>query len=184
MKRTTKKLSGTGLEQFLRRFYARYPAIDKTLARQLSRDGAATFSSVRIRHVAWYHWRDGERRRQGQTEGRALREEPAPAGDDPVSPVAVNGAAPDTVASANMEAAPFDPYAIGLIPTYQREGAGGLRAKLTGIDTLADLRKMARSQQVALPLELRGADADVDAVRDAIVAAVGKRIADRRAAAG
>ena len=80
--------------------------------------------------------------------------------------------------------APFDPYAIGLVPIYQREGAEGLSEKLAAIGSLDNLRKMARSQQVALPAELRGSDADIEAVRAAIVSAVGKRIANRRAAAG
>jgi hypothetical protein len=78
----------------------------------------------------------------------------------------------------------FDPYAIGLIPTFQREGAEGLLSKLISVSSIDNLRKMARSQQISLPTELRGADAEIEAIRAAIVAAVEKRIADRRAAAG
>ena len=83
-----------------------------------------------------------------------------------------------------MSQAAFDPYAFGLLPTYQREGASGLLAKLASITSMDNLRKMARAQQVSLPAELRSPDADIDAVRTAIVEAVGKRIANRRAAAG
>jgi len=80
-------------------------------------------------------------------------------------------------------AAGFDPYAFGLVPTFQREGATGLATKLNAITTVDDLRKMARAQQIALPADIRRGNVDAQAVRAAIVAAVAKRIADRRAAA-
>ena len=56
--------------------------------------------------------------------------------------------------------------------------------RLAEVSSPEHLRKMARAQQVALPADLRKAGADADAIREAIVKAVAKRIADRRAAAG
>lgn len=170
MKRTTKKLSGIGLELFLRRFYASYSGVDDTLARRLSKDSAKTFTSVRVRHIAWRDWRP--------------KHHAAAAVDTHPAPIDAPTPQPQTSTTAENTDTPFDPYAIGLIPIYQREGPEGLGAKLAGITSLDNLRKMARSQQIALPAELRGADVDIDAVRSAIIAAVGKRIANRRAAAG
>lgn len=81
-------------------------------------------------------------------------------------------------------AAAFDPYAIGLVPTFQREGRDGLVAKLGAIDTADNLRKMARAQQVMLPDAMRQGHIDAGALRTAIADAVARRIADRKAAAG
>ncbi len=184
MKGTTKKLSGIGLDLFLRRHYASYPEIDDALARKLSEDGVKTFASARVRRAAWRDWLSGNTAAKPALTREV--ESPPPATEPP--PIAEPAAKPPPVAvvvpPADTEAAPFDPYAIGLIPTYQREGADGLAAKLADVESLDNLRKMARSQQVALPADLRGADADIGAVRTAIVSAVGKRIANRRAAAG
>lgn len=195
MKRTTKKLSGIGLELFLRRFYGTYSEIDEQLADQLSKDGAKTFASLRVRRVAWRDWRP-DRKAVNQKPPSPSAEEPTkkaksaakpsrPARPVAAAPVTSPTASPATAAPAPSDTeAPFDPYAIGLVPIYQREGAEGLSEKLAAIGSLDNLRKMARSQQVALPAELRGQDADIEAVRTAIVSAVGKRIANRRAAAG
>lgn len=185
MKRTTKKLSGVGLELFLRRFYASYSGIDEKLARRLSKDSAHTFASVRVRRVAWRDWRPKQPAATTELASTAAKRPAASAAPQPIAPQpATSTTKPSTIPPAPRPDATFDPYAIGLVPTYQREGAEGLNAKLAAITSLDNLRKMARSQQVALPTELRGTDADIDAVRDAIVAAVGKRIANRRAAAG
>ena len=189
MKRTTKKLFGIGLELFLRRFYASYSGIDDALAAQLSKDGAETFASVRVRRVAWRDWRGRQAFGRPEALGRRLVGVPRSASATAAvkhnpEPTPVDVATAAEAALPAVDAAAFDPYAIGLIPTYQREGADGLMAKLAAIASIDNLRKMARSQQVALPAELRGPDADIDAIRGAIVAAVGKRIADRRAAAG
>ncbi|MGI9476556.1 MAG: hypothetical protein ACR2PI_07615 [Hyphomicrobiaceae bacterium] len=184
MKRTTKKLSGIGLELFLRRFYGTYSEIDDKLARQLSKDGANTFASVRVRRVAWRDWRPQPRSANGTLPAPPGTPE-APSVAKPPAAATPKPAAPTRAESGTIaDDAAFDPYAIGLVPVYQREGAEGLSEKLAAIGSLDNLRKMARSQQIALPSELRGSDADIEAVRAAIVNAVGKRIANRRAAAG
>ncbi len=104
--------------------------------------------------------------------------EPAPADTNPVPQSAAGSD------GGNDERAAFDSDAIGLLPTFQREGANGLMKRLAEITSADHLRKMARAQQVALPADLRKDGADADAIREAIVKAVAKRIADRRAAAG
>ena len=90
----------------------------------------------------------------------------------------------DPVAPATGQTALVDPYAIGLVPTFEREGANGLMRKLAAIASPDELRRMARAQHVALPPDLRRPEAEPDAIRAAIVAAVEKRITNRRAAAG
>lgn len=91
-----------------------------------------------------------------------------------------------TLAPAPAQAAdtPFDAYAIGLVPTFQREGRDGLIAKLGTIASVEQLRAMAKAQQIVLPQELRTGPVTPEALRTAVADAVAKRIADRRAAAG
>lgn len=86
-------------------------------------------------------------------------------------------------ANASATAEAFDPYAFGLIPIYQREGGAALRTKLDTIASVDHLRKMARAQQIGLPANIRRGEVSPETVRDAIMSAVEKRIADRRAAA-
>ena len=166
MKRTTKKLSGIGLELFLRRYFASYSGVDESLARRLSQDGAKTFASVRIRRMAWHDWRRRSPAVVAEPVAAASAREGAKTERLPstaaAKPVATSVAEPEPVAAAGDTGEAFDPYAIGLVPTFQREGANGLGAKLSEITSLANLRKMARSQQIALPAELRGEDADID----------------------
>jgi hypothetical protein len=182
MKRTTKKLSGIGLELFLRRVLFSYSGIDEPLARQLAQDGTRAFASVRVRRIAWHHWHRRPNTKKLQVNNASSLTPPAMAVPSSPHPIAPPPRIEETTVPQDTTA--FDPYALGLVPTFQREGADGLLAKLAYIGSIDDLRKMARAQQVALPAELRGADADINSIRNAIVEAVGKRIANRRAAAG
>ncbi len=182
MKRTTRKLSGTGLDRFLKRFFATQEGVDAGLARDLTEATAQAFASVRVKRAAW-----NTRRRPKKTEATSKTAvTPAKKKGTAATKKAAGAAKPPqaTRASTKSSTETFDPYAIGLVPVYQREGADGLRIRLSEILSTDNLRKMARAQQVALPKELRGPDAEIDDIRNAIVTAVGKRIADRRAAAG
>ncbi len=182
MRRTNRKLSGPRLKRFLQHFFRSQPGVDAALAERLVATSAALFASVRVRRTA------RPSAPPAAPVGSALPDQPAPTAPDPrYAKIAASlhgqeRAAPSSAPPA--EPAAFDPYSIGLVPTYQRQGPDGLRAKLAGIADVGDLRKMARAQQIVLPIELRAGEADADAVRDGIVAAVEKRIADRRAAAG
>ena len=184
MKRTTKKLSGVGLKLFLQRFYGSYAGIDEALAQKLSEDGAKTFASVRLRRLAWRNGQPAARSARNPTAPPAAPKATEPQADAEPTPVAPTPSPTPPPPAQTDSDLPFDPYAIGLVPVYQREGPEGLGAKLAAIPSLNNLRKMARMQQVALPAELRGDDADIEAVRAAIISAVAKRIANRRAAAG
>lgn len=161
MRKATRKISGPQLERFFRHYYAQEPGLDAQIAETLARRSVATFSSVQVR-------RDivGELGR-GAVVRRVVTRVPAPAADSP-----------------SVDGGDFDPYFIGLVPTFQREGREGLIAKLSGVAGIDQLRQMARAQQISLPAELRSGDVEAGALRVAIADAVEKRIADRRAAAG
>lgn len=92
--------------------------------------------------------------------------------------------APQSLAAQEAQAAGFDPYGVPLVPTFQRGGADALTDRLNSVQTVDHLRRMARAQQIALPAEIRRGEVAPEKVRAAIVRAVEKRIADRRAAAG
>lgn len=190
MRRTNRKLSGPGLKRFLQHFFRSQPGVDAALAERLVATSAALFASVRVRRTARPSARPAAPVGNGladQAVGNVLPDQPAPTSPDPrYAKIAASLHGQELAAQPSApptEPAAFDPYAIGLVPTYQRQGPDGLRAKLAGIADVGDLRKMARAQQIVLPIELRAGEADADAVRDGIVAAVAKRIADRRAAA-
>ena len=170
MKKSSKKLSGPGLTRFFKRFYQAQAGIDAATAERLAKISSQTFSSVGIRRVAWSE----------------MRSAPAQA----EKPAAVDRPAEKQPASDGREALAvpppgvFDPYCFGLVPIYQREGKSGLLTKLNTVESVDHLRKMARAQQIALPSELRSGEISLNVLREAIAAAVEKRIANRRAAAG
>lgn len=107
----------------------------------------------------------------------------------PTSDLPSAGADPHSAQTLAQPAGPddesgFDPFAFGIIPTLQREGEEGLRAHLAEIANIDHLRETAKAQQIVLPRELRKGDIPAETIRDAIVTAAIKRIADRRTAAG
>lgn len=188
MRRTTKKLSGPSLERFLRRFFKGQPGVDAAQADRLAASAKRTFSMVRVRAASGGS-AAGEDVRAPATEDAGQRG--ASSVSDKFARVASalsesrQTASPrDASGTPAPEPKPFDPYAFGLVPTFQRQGADGLLRMLATVDDVGDLRKLARAQQIVLPLELRSGEADADDVRRGILAAVEKRIADRRAAAG
>lgn len=81
------------------------------------------------------------------------------------------------------EAAPaddgFDPYTPNVIVVIRTKGRDAALAALAGITAPAQLRLLAREQQLGIEAELSAADE----IRQAIVAAAERRIANRRAAA-
>ncbi|MGI9422680.1 MAG: hypothetical protein ACR2PA_05770 [Hyphomicrobiaceae bacterium] len=171
MTRLVKKLSGPSLHRFFKRYYRSQQELDDQQADRLANVAIRTFSSVRVRRLppARASARAQPRTRkpkQPQTEQAVAR--PPVAKDEPTA----------------TTAKPFDPYSFGLVPVYQREGRDGLLTRLGDVDQPDHLRKMARAQQIALPAELRDGKIDLEVLREAIAAAVEKRIASRRAAAG
>lgn len=178
--KAAKKLSGPSLNRFFRRFYQSQAGLDPQIAEQLTTISVRTFSSVRIRRIAW---------RQVHTSTAVRRAVKPDTGVAPAQPETTKPKPVETpsVQAAAAEQAPtktFDPYSFGLVPIYQREGREGLLTKLATVETPDNLRKMAKAQQIALPADLRNGDIAVETLREAIAAAVEKRIANRRAAAG
>lgn len=184
MKDKTLKLTGPGKDRFLERFFAAESGLDATAAKRLLARSRSTFLSIRVLKGVAYPPAQGIRRKPARIGPHATPHVP------PSEPASLKPAAPapspaQTAAATPPAADPaFDAYAIGLVPTFQREGRDGLIAKLAAIDRLDHLRQMSKAQQIVLPADLRTGDASLDAVRAAIADAVAKRIADRRAAAG
>jgi type IV secretory pathway VirB10-like protein len=214
MKRHTRKLSGPGLDRFFQRFFRRQPGLAPEEADRLAKISSRTFASARIRTVALQALMSAPRkakpaRRADQTVLRdGPREAPPTTAEPATEPVAAatpsptpqppptprptpqrvdRPSLPSTPPTRVPVAAPataFDPYIFGLVPVYQRQGPDGLLERLGEIKRVDHLRKMARAQQIVLPADLRSGDVPAETIRTGIVAAVGKRIADRRAAAG
>ena len=179
MPETTVRVKGRALQRFLARLIGARGDIDDTARAALARDLGHMIAGAKIRRIAWSELARRERmakRLARKPRGAASTGEAQAAASPPPQKAAVG----ETPAGANPE---FDPYSFGLIPLYQRGGGAALRAKLETVDNVEQLRKMARAQQIGLPAEIRRGAVDAANVRDAIVVAVEKRIADRRAAA-
>lgn len=166
MKRTTRKLSGHAKDRFLKRFFEDEAGLAADIAERLAARSSATFTSLRVRRAAI----------------RPLQRKKA-ASLTPAAPVKTTPPAPSLTPAPTTPSAAFDPYSLGLVPVFQREGRDGLLAKLAGVTSVDHLRQLAKAQQVVLPQELRTGDVAIDTLRTAIADAVAKRIADRRAAA-
>lgn len=212
MKRHTRKLSGPGLDRFFQRFFRRQPGLAPEEADRLAKISSRTFASARIRTVALQalmsaprKTRSAPRTDQAVARERPIETPPITSESEP-KPIATAAPslppelppAPPTAQQADSQCQPlatttrtpaqpvsaFDPYIFGLVPVYQRQGPDGLLERLGKIKRVDHLRKMARAQQIVLPAELRSGDVPAETIRSGIVTAVGKRIADRRAAAG
>ncbi|MFM2422370.1 MAG: hypothetical protein RL291_900 [Pseudomonadota bacterium] len=171
--RKPRKIGGTRLEHFFTRFYAAEPGLSKAHADNLVRRSLLTFTSVRVR--------PGARLMLGMPGGGMHVGEVPPAPTRPRAP-ATPPSKPANDEPAQTPAAAFDPYAIGLVPTMQREGRAGLMTKLAGINDRSQLRQMARAQQIALDPSAKGDDIAIDGLKAAIADAVEKRIKDRQSA--
>ena len=92
-------------------------------------------------------------------------------------PEAATDALPAEDAAAADDA--FDPYTPNVIVVIRTKGREAALAALQRIAAPANLRLLAREQQLGIEAELSAADE----IRQAIVAAAERRIANRRAAA-
>jgi hypothetical protein len=75
---------------------------------------------------------------------------------------------------------PFDPFALNVVVVLRTAGRDAALAALKQIEDCANLRLLAREQQLSVGTDVASA-AELSA---AIVAAAERRIANRRAAAG
>jgi len=82
-------------------------------------------------------------------------------------------------------AAPFDPYAFSAEALILRNDEPTLRRELNEVADAGHLKQLAKAQKLSLPRELRTGDAaSLGELRDAIIDAAKKRVANRQAAAG
>ncbi|MEO0670521.1 MAG: hypothetical protein AAFZ05_00685 [Pseudomonadota bacterium] len=178
MKRITRRLKGRALEAFLTRAiesdiesHGGTRASAGRLAAALSREIA--IARVR-RDVEGRFWQRRAARENGATPDAAT----APPATDATPSIEPPPAEP----SASPEPA-FDPYEVSLVPLFQKDGVDAVRAALDRVDGVDQLRKMARAQQLALPADIRRGEVTPNAVREAILISIERRIADRKAAA-
>ena len=192
MKRTTRKLSGHAKDRFLRRFFESQAELSPAQVDQLTARSQGAFTSLRIRNTELAAV--GRSRRTptlskvSQSQANQVRDASASAAVAPVAPAPTTETGsrdkPTALQASAVEATPFDPYCIGLVPVFQREGTDGLISRLQEIEDVAQLRQMAKVQKIVLPQDLRSGDCSAQTIRQAIADAVERRIADRRAAAG
>jgi len=103
------------------------------------------------------------------------RNAPLPASLTPSSPAAPS--APPVAPTERLD--DFDPFAFSAVVLLARAGRDALMERLTAIDRLDHLRKLAAAQHLGVD----GTIADIAEVRAAILAAAERRLADRHAAA-
>jgi hypothetical protein len=150
-KKNTKALSGAAKDAFLRRTLKDEEALADDVRARLTRRLQETIASLRVR--------------------TGVEDDDAPelAGVDQ----------PQAVASPEVAPA-FDPYSPNVIVVIRKIGRESALNQLMGIESLDNLRLLAREQQLSIDQELQS----VADIREAIVCAAERRIANRKAAAG
>ena len=79
---------------------------------------------------------------------------------------------------------PFDPYAFSVVALMSKKGREALATRLAAIDSNAHLVQLAEAQGLEIdPPAVDGTGEAINKLRDAILAAAERRIANRRAAA-
>ncbi len=176
MARTTKQLSGGGKDKFLRGIVAGENAIDADAARRIADTLSDAITEVRVRREVWEATSKPQPGEKGLRAAKAkavvAKAHAAAAVAPPAIPVAKEPAASATAA--------FDPFAFSAVAVLTRKGKQALAAELAKIEPAADLKALAAAQHLAIDLAIE----DPAALRDAIVTATERRIAERRAAAG
>lgn len=181
----TRKLSGPPKDRFFKRLFVDVGGLDIPTADRLTEAASELISSIRVRRDLRLAGPAAPEPPAGSTGDDTVPPAvPAPTGEEPFKPdpepVFEVGKKTDD-ARPQAEASGFDAFVFGLIPVYKREGAAGLSARLSEIGSVENLRAMARAQQIVLARELRTGDIDIITLRAAILEAVARRIADRRA---
>jgi len=209
MKTPTKRLSGPAKDRFFKRFFSEEDDLQPQIAERLADKSAATFTSVQVRKELASPQTGksrpvatkpkpkkvpaGKKLDVGDVSGDRTPEPMGETGSPPQkhdtpqpseTPLVAPPPSPAQVSEAPQPETTFDPFAIGLVPTYQRAGPEGLMAKLSEIQSPDDLRLMAKSQRIVIARELRTGDGVAADIRTAIVAAVKKKIEEKASAAG
>jgi hypothetical protein len=153
-KKNTKALSGASKDAFLRRTLKDETALTDEVRARLTRRLQETIASLRVRTGA---------------------------DDDDLDDVtAADTSPPAATVAPELPAAAFDPYSPNVIVVIRKIGRESALNQLMAIENVDNLRLLAREQQLSIDPDL----AAPDAIRDAIITAAERRIANRKAAAG
>lgn len=169
------QLSGAGVRAFLHALVRSEPGASKELADNLATRGAGVIQRMLVMrdHVhAGHRSHSGSGWRIASLEARGSTAPAVAPTSEPVSP-------PVLAASA------FDPYAFAVEALLIKHGEAALAERLEMVTEAVHLRALARAQRINLdPAVAADPDAAPSVLRQAIVRGAGKRLADRRAAAG
>jgi hypothetical protein len=160
MAKTTKALSGQAAKKYMRDLLKSDPGVSVDATERLVATCSEEIAQLRVRLPI--------PQRAKSPPASAL-----PAGLQ-TSTLEPSAAGPKVVALANQA---FDPFAFSVVVVLTKQGRDGLLAKLATVETVADLRAIAKAQHIAVP-----ATGTADDVRRAIVDGTAARIADRQAA--
>lgn len=172
MANTRRMLSGAAKDAALKRMLAAEPGLDDATRERLMARLQDAISLIGLRQPVRQPTRSSETAKQPPPVTAATwTREPHPAADAP----------PEHADSREAEAArePFDPYSPNVIVVFRTRGREAVLAELEPIDDIECLRLLAREQQLGIASDL----ADPGDIRQAIVAAAERRVANRRAAA-
>jgi hypothetical protein len=184
MRKKTKALSGASQDAYFRRVLKAHPSLSVEERDKLVGRLRAEIAQLRMR-VALYGESDVAPRPTQEAKGLMVAAAPtlgsiasaaqvlaarAPAASPPAEQPQSTPASP---------AAAFDPYTPNVIVVVRKSGRAAALAALDVIDSLDDLRLLAREQRLSIAAGLQ----DPVEVRAAIVAAAERRIANRMAAA-
>ncbi len=172
MARTTKQLSGGGKDKFLRAIISGECQLPTDAAVRLGDSLCASIADIRVRRDTWEALRDAP------ISATSPPHPPAP----PAPPAQTPPAAPVTLPEAQPLAAAtstFDPFSFSALATLAKKGADALAARLSEIESAADLQAIATAQHLAVDAKLT----ELGALRAALLAATQARLDERRAAA-
>jgi hypothetical protein len=182
-----RKVSGSAVRTFLRRLVMTQRGATTDLAERIAERGAASIRDMYVRPTQQPTLRG---RRIGSDAPRSVNA-PAEEADKPATPVATTPAAPTSDVTDGkpgaepLAAVAFDPYAFAIEALLIRQGEAALADRLNEIRDPAHLKALAKAQRISLePTLVADPAASPEALRQAILRGAGKRIADRRAAAG
>ena len=201
MARRARAYTGRAKDAYLRRTIARVPGLDEAARARLVRRLQREIAEVTLTEVAppsllpsWSADSQGLSRVDRPARTRTAGILSAVAGGVDGPPGDTEGAAPAPAAAplprdaepfvepqAPASPAPpvFDPYSPNVVVVFRTRGRDAVLAALHDIDDVTCLRLLAREQQLGIAGDLD----DASAIRQAIVAAAERRIANRRAAA-
>ncbi|MGE0769761.1 MAG: hypothetical protein AB7L90_25260 [Hyphomicrobiaceae bacterium] len=170
MARPRRLLSGAAKDAYLKRLLASEPGLDEAARERLTRTLQSGIALIARRHdeAPARSWEDALANRAEATSAQS---------DSPATDADGAASAPAEPAEAPTE--PFDPYSPNVIVVFRTRGRDAALAELHSIEDVECLRLLAREQQLGIASDL----ADPAAIRNAIVAAAERRVANRRAAA-